>query len=124
MSLLFITCFKLCNVKPLLCNPASHLQVVNNLMLGLGIRSSHNKFGLFEVCGEESRFIQGRSCVADLLAKFEKQKEMQQQQQQQGETVKKWRLFFKIHCFKSISAVPLDSIEGTFLFEQVCLVDS
>ena len=31
----------------------------------------------------------------------------------------KWQLFFKIFCFLHPKAVTHDSVEGTFLFEQV-----
>lgn len=90
-------------------------QVVSKLMLGLGIRNSRNRFGLFEVSGDMSKVIPDRALVADILAKFEQYKE----QATPGEAPQKWVLFFKIFCFTDVSSVPLDSLEGTIMFEQV-----
>ena len=84
----------------------------------MGIRTTANRFGLFEVCGDISKVIDDRSTVADVLAKFEQYRE---QRLQPGETPQKWILFFKIFCFTDISSVPLDSVEGTIMFEQVCV---
>jgi myosin X len=92
-------------------------QVVSKLKLGMGIRTTANRFGLFEVCGDISKVIDDRSTVADVLAKFEQYRE---QRLQPGETPQKWILFFKIFCFTDISSVPLDSVEGTIMFEQAC----
>ena len=33
----------------------------------------------------------------------------------------KWRLFFKIFCFLSPDRIAQDTVEGSFLFEQVFL---
>ena len=90
-------------------------QVVSKLMLGLGIRNTRNRFGLFEVSGDLSKVIPERALVADILAKFEQYKE----QAPPGEAPQKWVLFFKIFCFTDVSSVPLDSLEGTIMFEQV-----
>ena len=84
-------------------------------MLGLGIRNTRNRFGLFEVSGDMSKVIPERALVADILAKFEQYKE----QATPGEAPQKWVLFFKIFCFTDVSSVPLDSLEGTIMFEQV-----
>lgn len=84
-------------------------------MLGLGIRNTRNRFGLFEVSGDLSKVIPERALVADILAKFEQYKE----QAPPGEVPQKWVLFFKIFCFTDVSSVPLDSLEGTIMFEQV-----
>ena len=82
----------------------------------MGIRTIANRFGLFETCGDISKIIDDRSTVADVLAKFEQYRE---QQLPPGESPQRWTLFFKIFCFTDISSVPLGSVEGTIMFEQV-----
>ena len=49
-----------------------HLQVVHRLCKGLNITQHDNLFGLFEKCGSVEKHIEGRTVVADVLAKFER----------------------------------------------------
>ncbi|XP_046839992.1 unconventional myosin-X-like isoform X2 [Xenia sp. Carnegie-2017] len=87
--------------------------VVHRLCKGLNITQHDNLFGLFEKCGSVEKHIEGRTVVADVLAKFERYKALRLSGKGQ-----KWQLFFKIFCFLNPSAVQVDSVEGLFLFEQ------
>ncbi|CAB3995226.1 Unconventional myosin-X, partial [Paramuricea clavata] len=89
--------------------------VVRQLCKGLNITQEDNLFGLFEKCGTVEKHIEGRTVVADVLAKFERYKALRLNEKGQ-----RWQLYFKIFCFLNPSEVATDSVEGLFLFEQFC----
>ena len=58
-----------CNIN---INPATTAgEVVQKLCLGLQIAQENNRFALFEVSSKESRVIDDKTILVDILGKFE-----------------------------------------------------
>ena len=47
------------------------IQVVKTLTLGLKVSTENNRFALFEQCGRQSKVIDDRTILPDILGKFE-----------------------------------------------------
>ncbi|TRY95980.1 hypothetical protein DNTS_012834 [Danionella cerebrum] len=86
-------------------------EVVEKLLKGLSMEDCKNMFALFEHNGATDRAIESRTVVADVLAKFEKLANAEHG----GED---WKFYFKLFCFSEPEAVPTDSVEFAFMFEQ------
>uniref|UniRef100_A0A1X7T799 PH domain-containing protein n=1 Tax=Amphimedon queenslandica TaxID=400682 RepID=A0A1X7T799_AMPQE len=92
-------------------------EVVKKLSLGLQIGSGNNRFALFEEYAGNFRVIDDRVVLADVLAKFEI--EMKEIMKKGQNMLDKKRLFFKIFCYIHPERIMYDSIEATFMFEQL-----
>ncbi|XP_039610827.1 unconventional myosin-X isoform X2 [Polypterus senegalus] len=86
-------------------------EVVEKLIRGLAMEDSRNMFALFEYNGIESKAIESRTIVADVLSKFEKLAVS-------SEDSNPWKFYFKLYCFLDTDNVPKDSVEFAFMFEQ------
>uniref|UniRef100_A0A7M4FPW2 Unconventional myosin-X-like n=1 Tax=Crocodylus porosus TaxID=8502 RepID=A0A7M4FPW2_CROPO len=86
-------------------------EVVEKLIRGLAMEDSRNMFALFEHNQRVARAIESRVIVADVLAKFERQKLRAISDCCQ-------KLYFKLYCFLDIEKVPKDGVEFAFMFEQ------
>ncbi|XP_072139827.1 unconventional myosin-X [Mobula birostris] len=84
-------------------------EVVEKLIRGLAIEHSRNLFALFEHKGTTAKAIEGKTVVADVLAKFEKAAATS------GDS---WKFYFKLYCFLDTESIPKDSVEFAFMFEQ------
>ncbi|XP_062843469.1 unconventional myosin-X [Trichomycterus rosablanca] len=87
-------------------------EVVDKLLKGLAMEDSRNMFALFEHDGSTDKAIEGRTIVADVLAKFERLANGKDDQAEE------WRLYFKLYCFTDTENIPVDSVEFAFMFEQ------
>ena len=116
-------------------------KVVDKLCKGLNLGQGNNIFGLFEKCGLLQKNIEERTILADVLAKFERYKNRKSLYKEvclRSIIVKhgmfvlhrykvhgltsagdKWKLFFKVFCFLVPGAVPEETVEAGFLYEQV-----
>ncbi|XP_035382790.1 unconventional myosin-X [Electrophorus electricus] len=88
-------------------------EVVEKLIRGLAMDTSRNLFSLFEHNKVESRAIESRVIVADMLAKFERLAGSEEEEEEGP-----WRLYFKLYCFLDVESVPREGVEFAFMFEQ------
>ncbi|XP_016364290.1 unconventional myosin-X-like [Sinocyclocheilus rhinocerous] len=88
-------------------------EVVEKLIRGLAMENSRNMFSLFEHNKVESRAIESRVIVADVLAKFEKLAGSGEEEEEGP-----WRLYFKLYCFLDVESMPKEGVEFAFMFEQ------
>jgi myosin X len=96
-------------------------EVVKTLTLGLKVSTENNRFALFEQCSHQSKVIDDRTILADILGKFEGYYKEDLSRMRPGDPMpEKWRLFFKFFCYFKPHSVPSDSIESVFLYEQFC----
>ncbi|GAA6075776.1 unconventional myosin-X [Tachysurus ichikawai] len=88
-------------------------EVVEKLIRGLAMDNSRNLFSLFEHNKVESRAIESRIIVADILAKFERLAGSEEEEEEGP-----WRLYFKLYCFLDVDSMPKEGVEFAFMFEQ------
>ncbi|XP_051563416.1 unconventional myosin-X-like [Myxocyprinus asiaticus] len=88
-------------------------EVVEKLIRGLAMENSRNMFSLFEHNKVESRAIESRVIVADMLAKFERLAGGEDEEEEGP-----WRLYFKLYCFLDVESMPKEGVEFAFMFEQ------
>uniref|UniRef100_A0A8C2GUX8 Myosin X, like 1 n=1 Tax=Cyprinus carpio TaxID=7962 RepID=A0A8C2GUX8_CYPCA len=88
-------------------------EVVEKLIRGLAMENSRNMFSLFEHNKVESRAIESRIIVADVLAKFERWAGSEEEEEEGP-----WRLYFKLYCFLDVESMPKEGVEFAFMFEQ------
>uniref|UniRef100_A0A3B4C8G7 Myosin X, like 1 n=1 Tax=Pygocentrus nattereri TaxID=42514 RepID=A0A3B4C8G7_PYGNA len=88
-------------------------EVVEKLIRGLAMDNSRNLFSLFEHNKVESRAIESRVIVADVLAKFERLAGSEEEEEDGP-----WRLYFKLYCFLDVESMPKEGVEFAFMFEQ------
>lgn len=90
-------------------------EVVRRLCMGMHISQTNNRFALFDVSTDSSKFISNRVVVADIVSKHERSA------RQESDSYNKFaqrRLFFKILCSINPTAVPFDSTEFALMLEQ------
>uniref|UniRef100_A0A8B9L2Q6 Myosin X, like 1 n=1 Tax=Astyanax mexicanus TaxID=7994 RepID=A0A8B9L2Q6_ASTMX len=88
-------------------------EVVEKLIRGLAMDNSRNLFSLFEHNKVESRAIESRVIVADVLAKFERLAGSEEEEEDGP-----CRLYFKLYCFLDVESMPKEGVEFAFMFEQ------
>ncbi|XP_072260073.1 pleckstrin homology domain-containing family H member 3 isoform X1 [Pyxicephalus adspersus] len=88
-------------------------ELVADLINKLNLSSSRNIFALYEQNNQYEQALAKATIVADTLTRFEnltcKEKGFET----------RWRLYFKLYCFLDLEDIPKDSMEYSFLFEQV-----
>ncbi|XP_064177696.1 pleckstrin homology domain-containing family H member 3 isoform X1 [Anguilla rostrata] len=90
-------------------------ELVKKMLERLGLQHSHNTFALFEQSAHWERPVGGSTIIADILTRFENLST------KEPESDAQWSLCFKLYCFLDTESIPTDSIEYTFLFEQVLM---
>ena len=88
-------------------------EVVRRLCIGLGITQNNNKFALFEISRDISKFIEDKTIVADVLSKHERFIEYDI-----DNGAGQCHLFFRILCSINPSAVSFNTIEFALMIEQ------
>ncbi|XP_078385652.1 unconventional myosin-X isoform X2 [Cetorhinus maximus] len=88
-------------------------EVVNSLLVKLGLEQSRNQFALFERNMTEQQLVTNNTIVADIITRFENLAASMDEPENQ------WKLCFKLHCFLDSDNVPKNNLEFTLLFEQV-----
>ena len=86
-------------------------EVVKRLCNGLRITQDNNKFALFEISRDISRFIESKTIIADVLSKHERFIEYDFDAGQ-------CHLFFRILCTINPSAVSFNTMEYALMVEQ------
>uniref|UniRef100_UPI00398E7F8D pleckstrin homology domain-containing family H member 3 isoform X2 n=1 Tax=Pristiophorus japonicus TaxID=55135 RepID=UPI00398E7F8D len=87
-------------------------EVVQSLLVRLGLEQSRNWFALFEQNITDERLVGNDTIVADIITRFENLAA------NVDETEKQWKLSFKLYCFMDSDNVPKSSVEFILLFEQ------
>ncbi|XP_041029247.1 pleckstrin homology domain-containing family H member 3 isoform X3 [Carcharodon carcharias] len=88
-------------------------EVVNSLLVKLGLEQSRNQFALFEQNMTEQQLVTNNTIVADIITRFENLAASMDEPESQ------WKLCFKLYCFLDSDNVPKNNLEFTLLFEQV-----
>ena len=86
-------------------------EVVKRLCNGLRITQDNNKFALFEISRDISRFIESKTIIADVLSKHERFIEYDFDAGQ-------CHLFFRILCTINPNAVSFNTMEYALMVEQ------
>ncbi|XP_048416599.1 pleckstrin homology domain-containing family H member 3 isoform X1 [Stegostoma tigrinum] len=87
-------------------------EVVNSLLMTLGLGHSQNRFALFEQNLTDRWLVADDTVVADIITRFENLAISMEQPENQ------WKLYFKLYCFLDSSNIPKNNLEFTLLFEQ------
>ncbi|KAM5135663.1 pleckstrin homology domain-containing family H member 3 isoform 2-T2 [Mantella aurantiaca] len=85
-------------------------ELVAELMKRLNLSSSRNIFALYEQNNQYEQALGKATIVADTLTSLSCK-------ENGYET--RWKLFFKLYCFLDLEDIPKDSMEYSFLFEQI-----